>query len=84
MIRQEPALLTGAVTAAIGLLFVYGLLDERQASAWTQMLVALLPILSGAVTRFLVFAPRTLEKAGLHPSEVQERAKDPEVRDVGK
>lgn len=82
LIRKEPAMVAGFVTAVVGLLVVYGILDERQAAAWTAVLVVVggSPIVQGLVTRFLVFSPNTLEEAGFDPKEVQERADDPQVQ----
>ena len=79
MIRSEPSLLIGLLTAVVALLVVYRVLDEQQAQAWQTLLFALLPLLQALVTRQLVFAPRTIEKAGINPAEVERRAEDPDI-----
>lgn len=64
LIRKEPAMVAGFVTAIVALLVVYGILDERQAAAWTAVLVVVggSPIVQGFITRFLVFSPNTVDE----------------------
>lgn len=78
--KKEPALIAGAITAAVALLVSYGVLGESQARAWETLALILIPPLAQAVlTRFSVFSQNTIEQAGLDPEVVQERARDPEV-----
>lgn len=78
--KREPALAAGAITAGVALLVAYGLLDDIQARAWEAFALIIIPPLAQAVaTRYSVFSPRTIEKAGLNPEVVQERADDPAV-----
>lgn len=78
--KREPALVAGAITAAMALLVSYGVLDNVKAHAWeTLALILIPPIAQAIITRFSVFSPRTIEKAGLNPEKVQERADDPSI-----
>lgn len=78
-VRREPAVAVGLVTAFLGVLLVYGVLDEKQAAAWGTFLLALIPVVQGIVTRFFVMPTATVKDAGYDPDCIAERADDPDV-----
>ena len=79
-VRREPAVAVGLVTAFLGVLLVYGVLDEKQAAAWGAFLFALIPVVQGVVTRFFVMPVAVVKEAGYDPACVNERADDPNVK----
>lgn len=78
-IRREPALLAGLVTALLGVLLVYKVLDERQAAAWGALAMASLPLVQGLVTRWLVIPTETVRQAGIDPDTIKRNAADPTI-----
>jgi hypothetical protein len=78
--KREPAIIAGIITAAVALLVSYGIFDSAQARAWeTLALVVIPPLAQAIITRQSVFSPATIERAGLSPEAVQERADDPQI-----
>lgn len=93
LVDREPALVAGGaasasvgvlISAFIGMLIAFDLVDPKQASALEAFLVVfattaamVTPWVAAKWTRSRVFAPATLEKAGLDPEHVEEVAKDP-------
>jgi hypothetical protein len=78
--KREPALIAGAITALVAVLIAHNVLEESQARAWeTLALIVIPPLVQAFVTRQSVFSPATIERAGLSPEAVQERADDPQI-----
>jgi len=75
-IKKEPSLIVGTVSALLAVVVAYGGLTAERATAWAALTAALLPLLQAVVTRSLVFAPHTLERAGLDPKEVETTASE--------
>lgn len=79
MHTKEPALTAGAFgSAVVALLLAYRIVNAEQALAWgtilTMCLTALVPMAQAWWTRRKVFAPATLEAAGLDPKAVEREA----------
>ena len=51
MLRNEPALVRGFVVAVAGLVVAYGLAEAERVDLWVTAILALLPIISGLLTR---------------------------------
>lgn len=75
--NREPALVLGLVAAVIGVLLVYGIVDEKQATAWSAFAAAVIPIAQAVVTRHLVVPVSKVRDAGLEPSQLTAVADDP-------
>jgi hypothetical protein len=80
LLKNEPNLAIG-VAAAVALAVTYKWITPDQAEAWRDLLtIVVIPLVHAVVARQNSFAPGTLEKAGLDPKVVEERAKDPMVQ----
>ena len=51
MLRNEPAVVRGFITAVAGLIVAYGLAEAERVDLWVTAILALLPIISGLATR---------------------------------
>ena len=51
MLRNEPAVVRGFITAVAGLIVAYGLAEAERVDLWVTAILALLPIVSGLATR---------------------------------
>lgn len=51
MLRNEPAMVRGFITAVAGLVVAYGLAEAERVDLWVTAILALLPIISGLATR---------------------------------
>jgi len=73
-IKWEPAMVTGAFTAAIALLVGYGLLDLKRAGLWEALVVALLPLAQAFFTRQQVVPVQKIEDAGMSVRDINLKA----------
>lgn len=64
LVATEPAVLVGTAVSALALLGVTA--AEGTVATWTRVLVVVLPLLAGGVTRQLVTPPANLHEIGPH------------------
>lgn len=77
--HSEPAAITGAVGALLGLAIAFGApITSEQKLQILETVTILFPLLAAWIVRRKSVPVRTLEKAGLDPAEVKEVAADPE------
>lgn len=77
---REPAIIIAALAAIIQGVLIFVTSDPSYDAS--EILTPLLTMLVGLWVRQKVVPVKTIKEAGLHPSEVKERAADPNVPHV--
>jgi hypothetical protein len=77
MRTREPALWIASASALLALLVGYGILDLERADLWKGLLVAVVPLLQGWLTRSQVMPVEKLRDAGLSPELVDQVSNSP-------
>lgn len=78
--RKEPAIIVAALAAIIQGVLIYVTSDPTYDAS--EILTPVLTLIVGALVRQKVMPVATVKEAGLHPSDIKERAADPRIPSV--